>query len=93
MSGYHGGQNVRGGLYLKRSTWGFECIAGKDGILPGDNEILYNRVPLPIVAIAGPLMGLAYVISLPFAFYAGACLLLARHVGRKMKIIGQQLPW
>ena len=68
MASYHGGQAVKGGFYLKRSTSEFEYVAGGGGILPGNKETSYSRLPLPAVIVAGPLMGLAYVISLPTVY-------------------------
>lgn len=72
MAGYHGGQTVKEGFYLKRSTLEFESVTKGGSILPGERETHYIRVPLPAVMAAGPMAGLAYVISLPivlcFAF-------------------------
>lgn len=90
MAGYHGGQAVKRGLYLKRSTWEFESVAGRGGILPGNKETSYSRLPLPAVMVAGPLMGLAYVISLPIVGCLAFSYFLARRVGLKPKVAGQE---
>ncbi len=81
MSGYHGGQSVRGGLYCKNTTWELESIT-REGILPGTEEARYRRLPLPTVMVIGPLIGLAYVISLPAIFVLVSGYLLARKTGQ-----------
>ena len=86
MTGYHGGQIVKGGFYLKRATWELESVAKGGGNLPGKEETRYSRVPLPAVMAAGPLMGLAYVISLPIVFCLAFGYFLTRRVGQKLKI-------
>ena len=90
MAGYHGGQAVKRGFYMKRSTWEFESVAGRGGILPGNKETSYSRLPLPAVMVAGPLMGLAYVISLPIVYCLAFGYFLARRAGRKPKVAGQE---
>lgn len=69
MTGYRGGQTVREGFYLNRSTWELERVTGAAGILPGDERTRYVRLPLPVLVVAGPLMGLAYVLLLPLVFW------------------------
>ncbi len=86
MTGYQGGQAVKGGFYLKRATWEFESVARGGGNLPGNKETRYRRVPLPVVMAVGPLMGLAYVISLPIVFCLAFGYFLTHWVGQKLKI-------
>lgn len=86
MTGYHGGQIVKGGIYLKRATWELESVARGGGNLPGNKEARYSRMPLPVVMAVGPLMGLAYVISLPIVFCLAFGYFLTRWVGQKLKI-------
>lgn len=90
MTAYHGGQTVGGGLYLKVSTWDLESIASEGGVLTGDKETRYSRVPLPVVLVGGPLAGLAYVIFVPIGFWFAFGSLLARRVGRGIRIIGRR---
>ncbi|MEE9399142.1 MAG: hypothetical protein V3V23_02640 [Dehalococcoidales bacterium] len=97
MVGYHGGQTVKAGLYLKRSTWELESIARGGGVLSGNKETYFRRLPLPAVMVVGPLMGLAYVISLPILFCLVFGYFLARLVGRKLKVtkyskLGDEVP-
>ncbi len=88
MTGYHGGQAVKEGLYLKRSTLGFEAVTKGGSILPGERETRYSRVPLPAVMVAGPLMGLAYVISSPIVFCLASGYFIIHWVGQKLKVAG-----
>ena len=87
MAVYHGGQEVKGGFYLKCSTWEFEAVTRGGGILHGDRGTRYIRVSLPAVMVAGPLVGLAYVISLPLVFCSILGCFLARQVGQALKIV------
>ncbi len=86
MTGYHGGQTVREGFYLKRSIWEFESVGRGGNILPGNKETLYIRVPLPTVMVAGPLNGLVYVISLPIVFCLAFGYFLTCRVGQILKM-------
>jgi hypothetical protein len=86
MVGYHGGQTVKAGLYLKRSTWELESITSRGGVLSGKKGTYYSKLPLPAVMVAGPLMGLAYIIILPVLFCLASGYFLARLVGRKFKV-------
>ncbi len=88
MTDYHGGQTVKGGFYLKRSTWELESVAKWGGDLPGNKETCYSRVPLPAVMAAGPLMGLVYVISLPMVFCLASSYFFVHWVGQKLKNTG-----
>ena len=88
MAGYYGGQKVKGGYYLKHSTWKFEPVASGGGILTGNRETKYSKIPLPAVMVAGPLMGLAYAISLPTIYCFAFGYSLARLARRKLKIAG-----
>jgi len=86
MVGYHGGQTVKAGLYLRCSTWELESIAKGGGVLSGNKETYYSSLPLPAVMVVGPLAGLAYVISLPMVFCFAFGYFLARRVGQTLKI-------
>ncbi len=87
MTGYHGGQIVKEGFYLKRATWEFEFVAREGSTLPGNEETRYRRMPLPTVVVGGPLMGLAYVISLPIVFCFAFGYFLAQRVGQTLKTV------
>ena len=90
MAGYHGGQVVKGGFYLKHSTWEFESVPRGCGNLPGNKETSYSRLPLPAVVVVGPLIGLVYVFSIPTVYCLSFVYSLARLVGQKFKITEQK---
>ena len=92
MINYYGGQAVKEGFYLKCSTLECESIARGGSILAGNGETRYIRVPLPIAMMAGPWMGLAYVIFLPILVCFAFVYSLTRRVGRSLKTAGRQLP-
>jgi hypothetical protein len=63
---YVGGHKVERGTYWNLSNGNRIDIMANEGILPGDDTATYMRVPPGIVLLAGPVIGLFYVISLPF---------------------------
>ena len=90
MTGYHGGQTVREGFYLKRSIWEFESVGRGGNILPGSKETLYIRVPAAVVVVAGPFAGLAFIIFLPLTGIIGIIGFLAYKVGQWVHIFGRK---
>lgn len=89
MAGYHGGQVVKEGFYLKHSTWELESVSKRNRILPGNEDTCYSRVPLPVIMIGGPLSGSAYVIAVPFLF----CLTMPYIVARWMVFNLTRVVW
>ena len=86
MAGYYGGQAVREGFYMKRSSFEFEFVTRGGTVLPGDRQTHYLKVPLPVVMVAGPLNGLVYVISLPIVFCLAFGYFLTRRIGQTLKM-------
>ncbi len=62
--GWRGNCWAPGGLYLKPRT--MEMFEHRGDSLPGNRDQRYVRVPLPAAFAVGPLLGLAYVMALPF---------------------------
>ncbi len=62
---YKGGHKVGRGSYWDLSSGRQEYIE-QEGILPGDENSTYFRVPSILVLLLGPILGLLYVIALPF---------------------------
>lgn len=60
-----GGQLVRQGTFFSVRSWEFITIPRPGGYLPGTREQLYLRMPVVLVLLLGPLMGLLFVILLP----------------------------
>ncbi|HKQ61016.1 MAG TPA: hypothetical protein VJS92_06980 [Candidatus Polarisedimenticolaceae bacterium] len=78
MKRYTGGQAVQAGFYLDLRTWEVTSLSGRGGTLPGAAETRYLRVPLPLLLVFAPLMGLAYVVFLPLI----GIVLVLHHVAR-----------
>lgn len=62
-----GGDVVKGGVYWSKSGGEFITVPSEGGILPGSSADQYIWAPLPIVLIAGPIMGLGFAFFLPLS--------------------------
>lgn len=86
MTRYHGEDRVKGGLYWNLTRWQIVTIDGDGGVLPGEAETRYVRVPALMMLVLGPIMGGLYVMFLPFIGFAmilgtgGAKLLAMAHM-------------
>jgi hypothetical protein len=70
-----GGNKVAGGFYVNRKTFDLVTVNGKKGVLPGEANDLYLKVPTLAIVVAAPLLGASLVIFLPFvgiALFAAA---------------------
>ena len=65
MRHYRGTETVEPGLYLNLRQLSFKSM-DETGCLPGKVEDVYRRVPTLALLLVGPLMGLAFVVFLPF---------------------------
>jgi hypothetical protein len=70
MKRYRGSDQVKMGFYWNPSRWDIVTIAKGGGILPGNDDVSYVRIPLIFVMLLGPLVGAVYVIFLPFIGFA-----------------------
>jgi hypothetical protein len=61
-----GGNKVDGGFYLNRKTWDLVTVNGKKGVLPGNADDLYLKVPTLAMLVAAPVLGATLVVFLPF---------------------------
>lgn len=61
-----GGSTTKGGLYWKRHEWEIVTVEGKNGTLPGTEDIEYLRIPGILVAPLALTLGLAFYLFLPF---------------------------
>jgi hypothetical protein len=77
FSRHHGGEEVRGGIYWSARGWEFVSVPREGARLEGSREDSYTRVPLPVVLVAGPVMGLAFAIFLPLSGILGAMSILS----------------
>jgi len=65
MLSYKAGDTVGKGTYWDLST-GRRIDVEQEAILTGEASSTYFRIPTGIMLLAGPIIGLFYVISLPF---------------------------
>ena len=72
-----GGERVGKGNYWNLST-GERVHIEETGILPGDASKTYYRFHPAVVLVAGPALGLAYAIFLPFIGIAMAVAVLSK---------------
>lgn len=82
MKHYRGSEKVEPGLYFNARQLSFKSI-DDEGPLPGGRDDVYRRVPTLALLVVGPLLGLVYVIFLPFIGFAMVAWLLgvkASHV-------------
>ena len=66
LSKHGGGELVGKGTYLGIRSGEFISVQERE-LLPGTSGVTYYRVPLLLLLVVGPLLGLAFVIFLPAA--------------------------
>ncbi|MBK9238840.1 MAG: hypothetical protein IPL75_00970 [Acidobacteria bacterium] len=76
MTTYTANQNVDPGLYFNLTRFHLESV-DRQGPLPGTDTDVYRRVPMVVMLALAPLLGLAFVIFLPFLGFAMVGRLLA----------------
>ncbi len=84
---YYPGEAVVEGIYWKNKAWEFIAIT-EGGALPTEEGVAYYWVPRVLVLLAGPLLGLVYVLALPFAG-----LLFLAYLGLRSAIRGLASIW
>jgi hypothetical protein len=67
MTNHFGGDRVCGGVYWSKQAGEFISVPSEGGRLVGTENSQYLKMPLPLVLIAGPLMGLAFAFFLPLS--------------------------
>lgn len=81
MLTYRGGSKVQKGTYWDLAK-GERIDIDAEGMLPGDRNIMFVKLPAAAVLLAGPLVGLLYAVFLPFIGIAMTLIL----VGRKLAV-------
>jgi hypothetical protein len=76
MKTYRGGETADVGLYFNTRHLAFTSV-DEPTALPGDPGEIYRRVPGVALLVVGPLLGLVYVMFLPFLGMAMATWFLA----------------
>ncbi|UCF66974.1 MAG: hypothetical protein JSV80_14485 [Acidobacteriota bacterium] len=77
MTRIRGNQIVDPGVYFNLRHFSFRSME-EEGRLPGDENDVYHRVPALALLVVGPVLGLVYVMFLPFIGIAMVSWLLAR---------------
>jgi hypothetical protein len=67
MQLHYGGTTAPKGCYLHLSRWETKYVTETQGMLPGDRQARYLKVPEIVVLILSPFVGLVYVLTLPAA--------------------------
>jgi hypothetical protein len=88
MKRYQGGNEVKGGFYFNTNQKDLVTVENDFGMLPGDETDTYFRVPLLVMLTAGPLIGLVYVIFLPFIAFAMVLTVAAKRVWEGVRWFG-----
>jgi hypothetical protein len=86
MTTYTGNQIVETGLYYAARPFRLTSVDER-GPLPGTEDRTWHRVPMILMLALAPLLGLAFVIFLPFIGFA----MVARMAGEKAVELGGQL--
>lgn len=81
MKRIQGGAQVKGGYYWHAQKWEIVPIRGEAGQLPGSAQDQYLALPVPMLLVVAPMIGLAYAFFLPAAGFALAGYALAKKVG------------
>ncbi|MEK7372512.1 MAG: hypothetical protein AAB265_13770 [candidate division NC10 bacterium] len=65
MKRYTGSETVEPGLYFNPRQLSFKSV-DEEGPLPGSTDEVYRRVPILVLLVVGPILGLVYAVFLPF---------------------------
>ena len=93
MKRYKAGNRVGKGTYWDLAS-GKRIDVEQEAILSGGASSTYLRMPTSVMLIAGPIIGLLYVICLPFIGIATIATLATRAlVGGLVNVIGKSLSF
>jgi hypothetical protein len=85
MFRHTGGETVRQGFYWNGAKWDVTLIEPQGGLLPGEANERYARVPVLAMLVLAPIMGALYVFFLPFIGVAMVLDFVARRAGRAVR--------
>ena len=90
---YKGGSKVEKGTYWELSS-GQRIDVTNEAILSGGNSSTYLRINAGVMLLAGPVIGLLYVVLLPFIGIATVTAVAVRKVfGGAFNLIGKSLSF
>ena len=93
MLSYKAGQKVEKGTYWDLSN-GQRIDVEQEAVLSGDASATYYRMPASLMLLAGPFIGLLYVLCLPFIGIATiASLATGKIVSGVLGLIGKSLSF
>ena len=87
MLNHKGGENTKGGFYLKKGEWEIVTVEGKNGTLPGGVECEYIKLPALLFVPLAMVMGGLYVIFLPFIGFAMLFTMIAKKAARGLRAL------
>jgi len=79
MLRYQGGNVARRGIYWEVGKGRTVEMAGR-GVLTGDASSTFVRIPATLMALAAPVIGLLYVLLMPFAWMAALLVIIVKTV-------------
>ncbi|MBI4203195.1 MAG: hypothetical protein HY532_08805 [Chloroflexi bacterium] len=83
MRSYHGGDRVRPGMYLSRTSGTFFGATDQGAQLPGEVTERYVRLPLLAGVAMRLMMGVGFVFFLPLVGIVGFPVFLGRRLARR----------
>jgi hypothetical protein len=93
MLTYKGGSKVGAGTYWDLSS-GERIDVSAEAVLSGDGRTTFYRIPSGVMLLVGPVIGLIYVLMLPFIGIGTVAVLAVRKVvGGAMSLIGKSLSF
>lgn len=75
-----GGSMTKGGLYWKKCEWEIVPVEGKNGILPGTQDIEYLRIPVVLVPPLALVLGLSLYLFLPLIGFVMLLFVLVKKI-------------
>lgn len=78
-----GGNYVGEGTYLNLKEGEFVSVPDGGDYLPGNVEHTFIKIPLALVLVLGPFLGLAFVIFLPMAVPLAVTMILVQRLKRQ----------
>ncbi len=89
MLKHNGGDNTKGGFYLKKGEWEIVTVEADNGTLPGGTECEYLRLPAILFVPLAMVMGALYVIFLPFIGFAMLFAMIAKKAAYGLRALAQ----
>jgi hypothetical protein len=89
MLKYKGGSPAKDGFYYKKGEWEIVTVEGKNGRLPGGEELEYIKVPGLLFVPAAVMLSVLFVIFLPFIGLAMVFVLAAVKTGRGLATLAR----